>query len=72
MVPYWRVARVTKMCTIGSLSNSTRLALSVLASNVGRSLRKIKDKRNKTGEGRFPECDYFDAMDTILGHRPAT
>lgn len=34
--------------------------------------RKIKDKRNKTGEGRFPEWDYFDAMDAILGHRPAT
>ena len=34
--------------------------------------RKIKDKRNKTGEGRFPEWDYFDTMDEILGHRPAT
>ena len=34
--------------------------------------RKIKDKRNKTGEGRFPEWDYFDPMDEILGHRPAT
>ena len=34
--------------------------------------RKIKDKRNKTGEGRFPEWDYFDAIDAILGHKPAT
>ena len=34
--------------------------------------RKVKDKRNKTGEGRFPEWDYFDSMDAILGHRPAT
>ena len=72
MVPYrlsWRVASVTKMCTIGSLSNSARLALSVLASKVKKQYRRVKDKRNKTGEGRFPEWDYFDAMD---GHRPAT
>ena len=33
--------------------------------------RKVKDKRNKTGEGRYPEWDYFDSMDAILGHRPA-
>ena len=32
----------------------------------------MKDKRNSTGEGRYPEWEYFDAMDTILGHRPAT
>ena len=34
--------------------------------------RKVKDKREKTGEGRYPEWDYFDALDAILGHRPAT
>ena len=34
--------------------------------------RKIKDKRNETGEERLPEWDYFDSMDVILGHRPAT
>ena len=34
--------------------------------------RKVKDKRNKTWEVRFPEWDYFDSMDTILGHWPAT
>ena len=34
--------------------------------------RKVKDKRDKTGEGRYPEWDYFDALDAILGHRPAT
>ena len=34
--------------------------------------RKIKDKRGKTGEGRYPEWDYFDAMDAVLGHKPAT
>ena len=30
---------------------------------------KVKDERNKTGEGIFP---YFYAMDEILGHKPAT
>ena len=34
--------------------------------------RKVKDKRNKTGEGRYPEWDYFDALNAILGHKPAT
>ena len=33
---------------------------------------KIKDKRKKTGEGRYPEWDYFNALDDILGHKPAT
>ena len=33
--------------------------------------RKIKDKR-KTGEGRYSEWDHFDAVDAILGHKPAT
>ena len=33
--------------------------------------RKEKDKHNKTGEGRT-NWDYFEAMDAILGHRPAT
>ena len=34
--------------------------------------RKVKDKRNKTGEGKYPEWDYFDALNAILGHKPAT
>ena len=34
--------------------------------------KRIKDKRNKTGEGRYPEWDYFDAIDAVLRHRPAT
>ena len=34
--------------------------------------RKVKDKRGKSGEGRYPEWEYFDALDAILGHRPAT
>ena len=33
---------------------------------------KVKDKRDKTGEGRYPEWDYFDALDAILGHRAVT
>ena len=33
--------------------------------------RKIKDNRKKTGEGRYPEWDYFNSLD-ILGHKPAT
>ena len=34
--------------------------------------RKIKDKRKKTGQGRYSEWDYFDALDAILGHKPVT
>ena len=34
--------------------------------------KRIKDKRNKTGEERYPEWDYFDAIDAMIGHRPAT
>ena len=33
--------------------------------------KKEKDRHNKTGEERTT-WDYFDAMDSILGHRPAT
>ena len=33
--------------------------------------RKIKDKHNKTGEGRST-WKYFDTMDAVLGHRPTT
>ena len=33
--------------------------------------RKVRDKRSKTQEGRFPESDYFDAIDAILGYKPA-
>lgn len=34
--------------------------------------KKVKDKRNETGQGRYPEWDFFDAMDNVLGHKPAT
>jgi len=33
--------------------------------------KKLKDKCGKTGEGRR-NWDYFEAMDSILGHKPAT
>ena len=34
--------------------------------------RKIKDTLNGTGQGRNDEWPYFDAMDKVLGHKPAT
>ena len=34
--------------------------------------KKISDKRKQTGQGRYPEWDYFDAMDNVLGHEPST
>ena len=33
--------------------------------------RKVKDKHNKTGRGRN-SWKYLEAMDAVLGHRPAT
>lgn len=33
--------------------------------------RKIKDKQGKTGEGR-KDWEFFDALDAVLGHKPAT
>ena len=33
--------------------------------------RKIKDDRNKTGRGR-KTWNFFEAMDSVLGHKPAT
>ena len=34
--------------------------------------KKISDKRKETGQGRYPEWDYYDAMDEVLGHKPST
>ena len=33
--------------------------------------KKISDKRKETGQGRYPEWDYYDAMDGVLGHKPS-
>ena len=34
--------------------------------------KRISDRRKETGEGRYPEWDYFDAIDAVLGHKPST
>ena len=34
--------------------------------------KKISDKRKETGQGRYPEWDYYDAMDEVLGYKPST
>ena len=34
--------------------------------------KKIKDKQNEMGQVRYPEWDFVDAMDNVLGHKPAT
>ena len=44
------------------------MVLNVLENNV----EKLKGEYRKVREGRFPEWDYFDSVDAIVGHRPAT
>ena len=34
--------------------------------------KKVRDKREKTGEGRYPEWEYFDALDGVLGSKHST
>ena len=34
--------------------------------------RKIRDKCNTMGECQYPEWEFYDAMDAILGHQPTT
>ena len=34
--------------------------------------KKVKDKRNETGQGRFPEWEFYDAMDAVMGHKHST
>ena len=34
--------------------------------------RRVKDKQQHTGQGRYPEWEFFDVMDGVLGHKPAT
>ena len=33
---------------------------------------KIKDKRDETGQGQYPEREYFDALHEVLGHKHST
>ena len=34
--------------------------------------KKVRDKRETTDEGRYPEWEYFDALDSILGPKHST
>lgn len=34
--------------------------------------KRVSDKRKEAGQGRYPECDYYGAMDGVLGHKPST
>ena len=31
--------------------------------------KKTKHKRDKTGQGQYPEWEYFDALKKVLGHK---
>ena len=39
--------------------------------NLKKEYRAVKDHNNETGRGR-KTCKYFDELDEILGHRPAS
>ena len=34
--------------------------------------KKIKYKRDQTGQGRYPEWEYFDTLNEVLGHKHST
>ena len=34
--------------------------------------KKIRDKRDTTGQGRYPEWEFFDALDEVLGPKHST
>jgi len=34
--------------------------------------KKISNKRTKTVQGRYPEWDFYDAMDDVQGHNSST
>ena len=34
--------------------------------------KKVHDKRETTGEGRYPEWEFFDALDSVLGPKHST
>ena len=34
--------------------------------------KKVRDKRETTGEGRYPEWEFFDALDNVLGPKHST
>ena len=53
------------------MKGMTRQLTSATARKLKLKCRKIKDGTNKTGAGR-KEWRFFEAMDAILGHKPAT
>ena len=34
--------------------------------------KKVSDKRKETGQGSYPEWDYYDVMSDVLEHKPST
>ena len=34
--------------------------------------KKVKDKRNETGQECFPEWEFYDALDGVMGHKHST
>ena len=34
--------------------------------------KKIKDKREKTGQGRYPDWEFFDALNDVIGQKHST
>jgi len=34
--------------------------------------KKVKDKCNETGQGCFPEWEFYDALDGVMGHKHST
>ena len=34
--------------------------------------KKVKDKRDEIGQGRYPEWEFYDALDDVLGHKHST
>ena len=34
--------------------------------------KKVRDKRETTGEGRYPEWEFFDVLDNVLGPKHST
>ena len=38
----------------------------------GRIQEGVIDKTKETRQGRYPEWEYYDAIDHVLGHKPST
>ena len=64
---YEKIARQMKEKDIDKTADQCRTKMKKLKLDY----RKIKDKHNKTGQGR-KNWKHLDALDSILGHRPTT